>query len=267
LSVLSCLCFLAIGEAVARADGLVADIFGRDVASFGLTVPDWEGYMANPAIRFTIMPPPQAISPLRVTLSTAEPRLYFDLPSQALAQGARKELVFTSVTPQAVSIAVFPARKKRNEETSLSILLVDGRGRRGQIIVPIHIVAIESHDRSQTFPISVDFSRDRTGFYRDAGHRAVFQQAAQDWVFYLQDVQLQPVAAGTERTWIFEPNGFKKSNLVTNAIPWIGRQDRPPRSFRRGRRSREPARRVRQRIPPQNTLRVRDVVWLNSPSA
>jgi hypothetical protein len=220
--VLACLCVLAIGRVTARADAFVTDIFGRDVSSFGLTVPDWEGYMANPAIQFTITPPPQAISPLKVTLSTVEPRLYFDLPSKAGSQGAVKDLVFTSAAPQRVFIAVFPAREKRNEETFLTIQLLDGGGRRAQVIVPIHIVTVKSQHDSRTFPIVVDFSQDRTGFYRDPEHRAVFQQAAADWAFYLRDMQLQPVAAGQEKTWIWEPDGFRKCDLVTNASDFTG---------------------------------------------
>jgi hypothetical protein len=218
-----CLCLLFLAEAATTVAGAtITDLFGRDAATAGLTVPDWEGYMANPAIRFTITPPTTLNLPAHIILSTAEPRLYFDMPSQTTAQGSRRELTFNDRKPQSVSIAVFPAREKKDEESRLGIQLLDGRGQRGQLSVPIHIVAVESHDDSKTFPITVDFSQDKTGFYTDASHRAILQQAVADWAFYLQDVQVKPVAAGKEKTWIFEPDGFTKSDLVTNAAGYTG---------------------------------------------
>lgn len=219
---LSCTIVLAIVGAAAHAEPIVTDIFGRDDTSAGLNVPDWEGYMANPAIKFTITPPPNSVWPLVAALSTAEPRLYFDLPSRVTAQGARKKLVFPDATPQSVAIGIFPTRDKRDEETPLDIQFTDGNGRHSDVIVPIHVVVVMSHDGAKPFPVTVDFSQDRTGFYADAEHRAIFQQAVADWAFYLQDMHLHPVPAGEEKTWIWTPDGFNRSSLVTNGAPFTG---------------------------------------------
>jgi len=213
----------AAGLCRGAVDGAaVVDIFGRDVTTVGLTVPDWEGYMANPAIEFSIVPPPNAVLPVQVTITAREPRLYFDLPSQAGAQGPRKELKLTGSEPQSASIAIFPARRKHNQETAINIQFIDARRRRGQLVVPIHVMAVEGHDHSPVFPITIDFSQDKTGFYRDPIRRETFEQAVADWAFYLADMHSEPIAAGAERTWIFEPDGFKKSHLVKSEKPYTG---------------------------------------------
>src|SRR5437870_2407097 len=36
---------------------VVQDIFGRTINTNGLTLVDWDGYIANPAIRFFVLPP------------------------------------------------------------------------------------------------------------------------------------------------------------------------------------------------------------------
>jgi len=54
----------------------IEDIFGRSLADHGLVLVDWEGYIANPAIRFVLVPPPDAAYPARVVVRCREPRLY-----------------------------------------------------------------------------------------------------------------------------------------------------------------------------------------------
>jgi hypothetical protein len=47
-----------------QQDGvLVQDIFGRVLNQAGLTLVDWDGYMANPAIKFLVIPPANAQFP------------------------------------------------------------------------------------------------------------------------------------------------------------------------------------------------------------
>ena len=66
---------------------LVTDIFGRPLDGFGLVLLDWEGYLANPAIRFFVQPPPGSRCPVSASLSGNPARLYFDLPSTVRAGG------------------------------------------------------------------------------------------------------------------------------------------------------------------------------------
>src|SRR5438309_4289942 len=65
----------AAGGAPGRV--LVEDIFGRRLNRHGLVLVDWDGYMANPAIKFFLIPPTDAALPARAVLTAAEPRLYF----------------------------------------------------------------------------------------------------------------------------------------------------------------------------------------------
>lgn len=218
------LCLLCVGwwSYTSVAGAVVEDIFGRDVSTYGLTVVDWEGYMANPAIEFSIAPPPGALLPVRVSMRAREPRLYFDLPSQAGPDGPSKELALTNMQPVSVAMGIFPVRLKQDGQAALSLVFVDAGGRRGVINLPVHIVAVAGRDHSRPFPITLDFSEDRTGFFEVAAHREAVQQAAADWAFYLQDMPVRPVAAGAEQTWIFEPSGFKESHLATNRAGYRG---------------------------------------------
>jgi hypothetical protein len=207
-------------KALCRA-ALVEDRFGRDISAHGITLIDWEGYMANPAIEFFFNPPPDAALPIRVSISAPESRLYFDLPSDAGPQGPRKQ-VSVQKAPQSISVGIFPARVKKPLETWLDMRFFDARGRGGQMRIPVHVIVSQEHDTSPVYPITVDFSQDKTDFYRDETHRAIFQQAVADWAFYLADISPKPVEAGAEKTYIFEPTGFIKSHLVTNANPYTG---------------------------------------------
>jgi hypothetical protein len=222
LMVLLVLCLLGAAAAGAANVPQVEDRFGRDIRAAGLTLVDFDGYMANPAIEFSIVPPSQAALPVKVTLAAREPRMYFDLPSEAGPHGPRKEMTFAGGQKLIVWASIFTARHKRSFDSPLQMQLVDTRGRRWSFELPVHVLAIERHDDPPTFPITLDFSQDTTGFFKDEAHRAAVEQAAGDWSYYLADMRLQPVAAQAEQTWIWDPDGFKTSHLVRNARAYSG---------------------------------------------
>src|SRR5437867_20043 len=56
----------------------IQDVWGRSLKQAGITLVDWDGYLANPAVRLTIQPPAAATFPATVRLSANGPRLYFD---------------------------------------------------------------------------------------------------------------------------------------------------------------------------------------------
>src|SRR6185312_6786505 len=87
---------LAIAQLLAQppAGPVVEDIFGRKLNEHGLILVDWEGQMANPAVRFLFQPPADAAFPVKAVLKAKEPRLYFDLPSGTGPAGPRKEFLF-----------------------------------------------------------------------------------------------------------------------------------------------------------------------------
>lgn len=200
---------------------IVEDLFGRDASVYGLVVPDWEGYMANPAIEFHVSAPPQAVSPTKVELKCDDPRLYFDLPSTAGENGPAKQLTITD-HPMTAYVAVFPARKKKSADHTLQITMADAGGHNWSAAIVIHEVAVESKDHSPTYPVLLDFSQDKTGFYRDAEHRAAIQQAAADWSFYLADLHTQRVERQDEQTGIWDTGGFVHAHFITNAAPYTG---------------------------------------------
>jgi hypothetical protein len=208
--------------AVRARAAIVEDVFGRDASVYGLVVPDWEGYMANPAIEFFVVPPLGATLPVKATLAGDDPRLYFDLPSTAGATGPRKELELTDQKRAAAYVAIFPARKKHNADHKLAVVMTDARGHGWRGLLVLHELAVESHDAVPVYPTKVDFSQDKTGFYQDPAHREMFQQAIADWAYYLADMHERPVAAGSEKTWIFSPAGFTGGHAVTNAEPYTG---------------------------------------------
>ena len=82
------------------APAMIRDIFGRPLDRHGLVLVDWEGQIANPAIRIDLVSPPDAAYPVRFLIRAKEPRLYFDLPSRSGPSGPSKEVLLQS--PRAV---------------------------------------------------------------------------------------------------------------------------------------------------------------------
>lgn len=203
-------------------DGLRAeDIFGRPLHQHGLTLVDWEGYIANPAVRFFILPPPDARYPARVVVRAGEPRLYFDLPSRAGRDGPSKELRLDHPEKTPVSVSIFPDRDGRDEDLAIAIEFTDADGEGRSLTLPVHVVD-QDRDRPASFPIAVDFSQDRTGFFADGARREAVVRAAEDWAYFLDGTGLEPTPAGTETTPIWNPDGFYSARRVKNEEPYTG---------------------------------------------
>ncbi len=199
----------------------VEDIFGRTLNAHGLVLVDWEGAIANPAIRFFIIPPPRARYPARVILRSDEPRLYFDMPSTAGPDGPRKEIRLDRPEKTPVSVSIFPDRDDRDEDDTVEVEFVDAGSQRQSVRLPVHVVD-QDRNRAASFPIAVDFSRDRTGFFADATRRAVVVRAAEDWAYYFDGEGLDPIAASGETTPIWNPDGFNATRRNTNAKGYVG---------------------------------------------
>src|SRR5215211_6568444 len=74
----------------------VEDIFGRSLNQRGLTLVDRDGYMANPLIKFFVLPPTNAVLPGSATLTANGVRLYFELPGNVSMGGPSKTVSFAN---------------------------------------------------------------------------------------------------------------------------------------------------------------------------
>lgn len=218
-------CVLAVAiTACARqtAAVVIEDIFGRRLdETHGLVLVDWEGYLANPAIEFLIVPPDDAVFPVRVVLKAAEPRLYFDLPSETGAGGPRKEFALATAGSRSVLVSIFPDRNGEDETHEIGLELHDASGHIWRRMLPVRVVD-QDGDEGGGCPITVDFSHDQTGFFDDEMRRRVVIQAARDWMYFFDCAGLDPVAAGAERTFIWDADGFVNGKYVANAEGYTG---------------------------------------------
>jgi hypothetical protein len=199
----------------------VVDVQGRTISKSGLNLLDWDGYVANPAVKFFLIPPSDATYPAKAVLTAAEPRLHFDLPSEIGPDGPRKEVVWHQREELPLYLSIFPDRDGEDEHHRLQIEFHDAHGNGRSLNVPVRVID-QDQTRAAEFSITVDFSQDRTGFFQDENRRAVVVQAARDWAYFFADMKLMPVASGTEKTLIWGSDGFKSSTKITNANEYRG---------------------------------------------
>ena len=209
------------GRQASPLDVLVADRFGRAVNDTGITLVDWEGYIANPAMKYTVKAPSGATT-TRVILSSSAPRVYFNLPSWNGADGPRKELNLSGTSSQAeFYISIFPDRDGLDEKHSLTIEYRDTKSRWHTQSIDIHVIDQDVPNRALDFDITVDFSHDKTDLFDDPAAREDFVQAAEDWVYFFDDMDLDEVPAGQEQSWIWSLEG-EGGDAVWNKESYTG---------------------------------------------
>ena len=200
----------------------VRDIFDRIVNETGLVLVDWEGHIANPAMRYVVKPPKGSKFPMRVDLSSTEPRMYFNLPSHTGPDGPTKSLL---VGPQSSDgsffVSIFPDRDSADETHELVFEYMDSLGVDRRKIIDVHVID-QDLDRSAVFEIQVDFSQDQTGLFDDMSARDTITLPVEDWAYFFADMKLDEVGAGSEKTWIWNSDGFEAGQIVTNAVSYTG---------------------------------------------
>ena len=202
-----------------RSGPILEDTFGRVLNDRGITLVDWEGHIANPAVRLTVRFAKE--DRWHVTLKSDEPRLYFDLPSETGAEGPLKNLSLTTTAPEATFyLAIFPDRDTRNETHTLEIRYSNGGSWTGETI-DIHVID-QDVDRAHDFDIIVDYSQDKTGLFDDPSAVRAVQQAADDWAYFLAGMDLDRTPARQEPTWIWSPGGFTGGGVVQNQYAYTG---------------------------------------------
>lgn len=200
------------------------DIFGRSLLPRGLTLVDWDGYMANPLIQFEIIPAVTNLAfPASVTLTANGARLYFDSPSSVGAGGPDKTMALPFAgTRLPVRLSIFPDRDGLDEDYTLTMVFTGADAVRQTNTVPVHVVD-QDLQRTNEFHVHVNFDRDITGFFADPVLRALARQAADDWAYFFVGKDLDPVSVGSESTYIWS-NNFSGGYTFNNTNSYTGYQ-------------------------------------------
>lgn len=206
-----------------RAQTIVQDIFGRPLNQHGITLVDWDGYMANPLLKIYVFPPTNAVLPGSATLSADGGRLYFDTPSSVSSTGPSKTISLTSATPGVpVRLSIFPDRDSANEDYTLTIVFTGANAASQTNTLPIHVVD-QDLQRANDFAVTENFDRDLTGVFTNATRRALVKEAAEDWACFFAGMNLDPVLIGTETTYIWS-NDFSGGYYFSNTNGYTGYQ-------------------------------------------
>ena len=196
---------------------IVRDMFGREVNETGIVLVDWEGHIANPAMKYSVeMPGATAV------LSSTEPRLYFNLLSLVGVKGPIKALA-SEGSGQATEfrISIYPDRDTSDETHSLTIRYTVGGGEVHSQTIDVHVID-QDLDLPLEFNVIADFSYDETGMFNDPAAREAIQRAADDWAYFIADMNLDEVPAGEELMWIWDKGGFDSGRTVRNNITYTG---------------------------------------------
>lgn len=201
---------------------VLRDRFGRDLARQGVTLVDWQGHIANPAILLTVELSSRVNLPARVVLKADGPRLMFNLFSEVGVGGPTKT-VFVAGPSRTASffMSIFPDRNGEDELYQLTAELTTGMGEVRTASWPVRVLD-QDRDLPVAYPIHLDFAHDSHGFFRNEPLRRAVEQAARDWAYFLDDQGVDPVAAGTETAWIHEPDTFERGRPVTNGYDYSG---------------------------------------------
>ena len=145
----------------------VLDIFDRSMNERGIVLVDFDGYMANPAIQYFLVPPENASYPATATLTADCARIYFNEPGTVSSSGPRKTVIFADESSaESFYMSIWPDRDTEDEEHTLSIEFADSNGL--TILTDISITVIDQDINSPPlYHISVDFSQDQTSFFEN----------------------------------------------------------------------------------------------------
>ena len=209
---------LAVDARAQSATGItVEDIHGRPLNGRSITLVDWDGFLANPAIKLFVRAPVTVGFPATAVITSSQSRVYFNLPSQFTASGPSKSVsIANASTSVPFYVSIFPDRDGIDEDHSLTITIQNVT-----VTLNVHVIDQDLSIRSP-FNVITDFTRDQTAFFSDAQKRALFQQAADDWAYFIDDMALDPVPVGGETTFIWNSDGFKTGSFTTNSQAYTG---------------------------------------------
>jgi hypothetical protein len=191
------------------------------VNQHGITLVDWDGYIANPLIKIYLSPPTNSALPGSATISANGDRLYFKSSDSVSTNGPRANVpIYNQNDAVPFELSIFPDRDGMDEDYMLTIIFTDANNTSQTNTVPIHVVDQDSQ-RSNDLVVTVNFDRDETGVFTNDIRRALTIQAANDWTYFFANMRLDPVAAGAEMTFIWS-NNFDGGYYFTNTNEYTG---------------------------------------------
>ncbi|MCW5946895.1 MAG: hypothetical protein KIT74_07665 [Fimbriimonadales bacterium] len=192
------------------------DAFDRNIHERGVVLIDWEGEIANPAIKLKVNPLPGLYLPAQVKLSANNVRIMFNLFSETSEIGPLKTMYIEDHKPIEFYMSIFGDRDSEDETHELSIEITDANEHVRTLKVPIKVIDQDGRS-APNFKVEIDFSHDRTGLFDDQVARNIVIQAASDWAYFLDGSQQSKVEIGEWKSWIWEADGdfragFESSN-------------------------------------------------------
>jgi hypothetical protein len=205
----------------APAQTTVKDIFGRTVNNCGITLIDWDGYIANPLLKYYFFPPTNAALPGSATLTANGARLYFETTSTVSSNGPSKTISLSSASVGVpVRMSIFPDRDSVDEDYTLTIVFTAANNAKQTNTVPIHVID-QDQQRTNDFNATENFDKDVTGFFTNATRRVLVKQAIDDWCYFFTGMGLDKVAINAEQTYIWS-NNFSGGYYVHNTNAYTG---------------------------------------------
>jgi hypothetical protein len=176
----------------------IRDKFGRALNDVGVTLVDWDGQVANPVVVLTILAPSTVAFPAQATLSSGSAMLYFDRTASVGNAGSVANLTFARPGDVAtVQLGLWPDHDAVSESYTLSL---SGGG--VSTTIPVRVVDQDLQDLQPagSLQVTLDLSQDTDGFFADPSKRQVADVAAQDWAYFFDTMNLDPVAVHTQET-------------------------------------------------------------------
>ena len=199
----------------------VKDLFGREVTQTGITLVDWEGPVRNPAMKYFLQGNAFLSYPLSVKLTTREENTSFNLPSDFSPKGASKTLVLDSQGSLASFLFSFYMDEDFEGNAFELTLSYNLEGLPAQQVIPVTVID-QDYDRSLSYPVTIDFSEVLHPFMQDPSTQAIINQAAEDWLYYVDGEGIDEIEAGGSSLVIGGQDHLFEEKTVVNPIPYKG---------------------------------------------
>lgn len=196
----------------------VRDAFGRDVTKQGIVLLDWDGYMANPAIKLTVeVDPNDNVQALDIRSDCV--RMMFDRAGDISGGPLGKSMRIDPGQNKAdVWVSIFPDRDGKDEDWTIEF---KQRGEKSWTMLKVRVIDQDKLAKP-VFNITTNYSQDKTGFLKDKDIRRTINQAAADWTYFIDDMKFDSVPKGDETTTLWTPEGFVNTYTAKNDKPYNG---------------------------------------------